>query len=132
MSVSLSSLSDVSKREYSDIGDRGSILQDLEDVINTMVKVKIMRIHDFMSVKQGFSMLLFVKIVAQDFLPVGFASCTSFKFIQVCFFITKHYAGTHFLCFEQRFEFFVRCSSPDSYTIGKIAFKQSVIHIFVK
>ena len=34
--------------------------------------------------------------------------------------------GKYFLCFEQKFEFFVRCSSPDSYTIGKIAFKKVI------
>ena len=98
-----------------------------------MVEVQIMHIHDFMSVEEGYySMLLSVEFDAQDLLPVGSASCTSFKLIQVCFFITKYYAGTHFLCFEQRFEFFVRCSSPDNYTISKIAFKNSVIQIFVE
>ena len=84
----------------------GSIFRDFEDVINTMVEVQIMHIHDFMSVEEGFSMLLSVEFAAQDLLPVRSASWTSFKFIQVCFFITKHYAGTHFLCFEQKFEFF--------------------------
>ena len=59
-----------------------------------MVEVQIMNIHDFMSVEEGFSMLLSVKFAAQDLLPVWSASCTGFKFIQVCFFITKHYAGT--------------------------------------
>ena len=61
-----------------------------------MVEVQIMNIHDFMSVEEGFSMLLSVEFAAQDLLPVGSASCTSFKFVQVCFFITKHYAGTRF------------------------------------
>ena len=35
-----------------------------------MVEVQIMNIHDFMSVEEGFSMLLSVKFAAQDLLPV--------------------------------------------------------------
>ena len=47
---------------------RGSIFQDLEAVINIMVEVQIMHIHDFMIVEEGFSMLFSVEFVAQDLL----------------------------------------------------------------
>ena len=40
------------------------IFQDLEDVINTMVEVQIMYIHDFTSVEEGLSMLLSVEFVS--------------------------------------------------------------------
>ena len=40
-----------------------------------MVEVQIMHMHDFMSVEEGFSMLLSEEFAAQDLLPVGSAFC---------------------------------------------------------
>ena len=92
-----------------------------------MVEVKVVDSHYLMGIEERFSMFFTVEITAKYLLSNGPASSTSLKFVFISFFVAKHYSKTHFLCFEYRLKFSLGDPSPDSYTIGKVAFKECVI-----